>query len=58
MFPSIYRYCDYDIKNIAPNSFQRYDDLLSILCQLPENTLLYGLSRTVIDDLINFCINS
>ena len=53
MFFSIYSYCGYDINNIGPKLFQQIDDLLSIVCQLPVNTLLYDLSRKVVDELIS-----
>ena len=54
----IYSCYDHDIKSIYPNLFQCFDDLLSIVYQLPENTLLYDLSRTVIDELIRSTVNS
>ena len=54
----IYSYCHYDIKNIGSHSFQRFEDLFSIVCQLPVNTLLYELSRKVVDELLTSHINS
>ena len=54
----IVRYCDYGITHLPCQSFQRYDELQSIVCQLPSNTLLHDLSRTVIDKLIRSPINS
>ena len=54
----MYRCCDYNINNIGPTSCQHFDDLLSIVCQLPENTSLYDLSRKVADELISSPINS
>ena len=54
----IYSYCYYDIKNIGSHLFQRYDDLCSIVCQLPMNTLLYHLSRNVLDEIMTSNINS
>ena len=54
----IHRYIDYNISKLSCNLFQRYEEIQSLVCHLPQNTLLYDFSRAVIDELIRSPINS
>ena len=53
-----FRYTDYNIIHLGKNLFQSYSEILSMVVQLPENTLLYDFSRAIIDEVICSPINS